>query len=114
MGPGSRGACHRAGRRPDPVAWPGRRRSVADSRLLQCCLQILDQIVAVLEAGREPDKAFADPEFGARLRRQPLMGGSPRMGDEAFGIAEIVRNPAKLHPLKTAEPRRLSAFAFEA
>ena len=25
MGPGSRGACHRAGRRPDPLAWPGRR-----------------------------------------------------------------------------------------
>src|SRR6266566_1951589 len=25
MGPGARGACHRAGQRPDPLAWPGRR-----------------------------------------------------------------------------------------
>ena len=44
-----------------------------DSRRLQRGLQILDQIVAMFEAGREPDKAFADAEFGSRLRGQALM-----------------------------------------
>src|SRR6266446_2467819 len=61
-----------------------------NSRLLQRLLQILDQIVAVLEAGRESDKTFADAELGSRLRRQPLMRGGGRMGDEALGVAEIV------------------------
>jgi hypothetical protein len=60
------------------------------SRRLQRSLQILDQIVAMFEPGRESDKTLADPEFGSSLRRQPLMGGGRRMGDEAFGVAEIV------------------------
>ena len=66
-------------------------------------LQILDQIVAVLEAGREPDKALADAEFGARLRRQPLMRRGRRMGDEALGVAEIVRDPRQLQRVETTE-----------
>lgn len=37
--------------------------------------EILDQIVDVLEPGREPDKPVTDSEFGARLRRQSLMRG---------------------------------------
>src|SRR2546423_15170803 len=34
MGPGSRGACHRAGQRPDPLAWPGRRDQIALAAVL--------------------------------------------------------------------------------
>src|SRR5207245_9868313 len=34
MGPGSRGACHRAGQRPDPLAWPGRRDQIALAAIL--------------------------------------------------------------------------------
>ena len=67
---------------------PGRRCSY--SRLFQRLLQILDQIVAVLEADGKPDKTFADTELGARLRRQPLMRGGCRMGHEALGVTEIV------------------------
>src|ERR1700730_1817537 len=84
------------------------------SRLRQRGLQILDQIVAVFEAGRESDETLADPEFGARLRRQPLVGGSGRMGDEALGVAEIVRNPRDLQRVETTERHRLTAFDLEA
>src|ERR1700676_1841485 len=55
---------------------------VVRSRLLQRRVQILDQIVRMFEPGRESDKTFADPEFSARLGRQPLMRGGGRVGDE--------------------------------
>src|ERR1700682_4752500 len=84
------------------------------SRRLQRGLQILDQIVAVLEAGGEPDKTLADAEFGAAFRRQPLMGGGRRMGDKALGVAEIVRNPRQLQRVETTERRRLAALDLEA
>src|SRR5216684_9103510 len=76
------------------IMGPGVRRDDASfrplsSRRLQRSLQILDQIVAVLEAGGEPDETLADAEFGADFRRQPLMGGGRRMSDEALGVAEI-------------------------
>src|SRR3954454_18754070 len=63
--------------------------------LLQRRDKILDQIVAVLEAGGESDKALADAEFGARLRRQPLVRGGRRMGDQALGVAEVVADARK-------------------
>ena len=45
---------------------------------------------AVLEPGREPHQPVADAEFGALLRRQPLVRGRRRMRDQALGVAEIV------------------------
>ena len=78
----------------------------AASRLLQRALQILDQIVAMLEPGGESDKAFADAELGARLRRQPLMRSGRRMGNEALGVAEIVGDPRQLQSVEAAERRR--------
>src|SRR5258707_14329257 len=84
------------------------------SRLLQRRLQILDQIVLMFKPGRESDKAFADPEFGARLRRQPLMRGGGGMGDEALGVAEIVGNPRYLQRVEAAERGRLAALDLEA
>ena len=83
-------------RRPDPE-------HVSTSRLLQRRRKILDQIVALLEPGREADKALADAEFGARLRRQPLMRRRRRMGDEALGVAEIVGDPRDLQRVEAAE-----------
>src|SRR5665213_4091818 len=80
------------------------------SRLLQRRVQILDQIVLVFEAGGEPDEALADAEFGAHLRLQPLVGGGCRMGDEALGVAQIVRDPRQLQPVEGAERRRLAAL----
>src|ERR1700743_803258 len=68
----------------------------------------------MFEAGGEPNKALADPEFGARLRRQPLMRGGGWMGDEALGVAEIVRNPRQLQRVERAERRRLTALDLEA
>src|ERR1700744_6146700 len=99
------------GRRFVPTRWLV---TTGTSRLLQRRLQILDQVVSVLQAGRESDKAFADPEFGARLRRQPLMRGGGGMGDEALGVAEIVRNPRQLQRVERAERRRLAALDLEA
>src|SRR5260221_12040829 len=83
------------------------------SRFLQRRVQILDQVVAVFESGRESDQTFADPEFGARLRRQPLMRGGRRMGDEALGVAEIVGNPRNLQRVERAERGRLAALDLE-
>src|SRR5471032_2455811 len=79
-------------------------------RLSQRRLEILDQIVAMFEAGREADKPFADAEFGARLRRQPLVRRRRGMGDEALGVAEIVRYPRDLQPVETAEGAGLAAL----
>ena len=62
------------------------------SRLLERRRQILDQIVRMLEADREADEAFADAELGAVLGLQPLVRRRRRMGDEALGVAEIVRD----------------------
>src|SRR5450755_2510267 len=76
------------------------------SRLLQRGLQILNQVVLVLEPGGKSDKTFADAEFGARLRRQPLVRGGGGMGDEALGVAEIVGNPRDLQPVEGTERRR--------
>ena len=99
--------------------------SDSPSRLLQRRVQILDQIVGMFEPGGEADKTFADAEFGARLRRQPLMRRGRRMGDEALGVAEIVgdprqlqrveqRNAAALPPLTSkpisVEPARICFF----
>src|SRR6478735_11568611 len=84
------------------------------SRLLQRLLQVLDQIVAVLEARRESDKAFADAEFGPGLRCKALMRGGGRMGDQALGVAEIVRDTRDLHRVETTERRRLAALDLEA
>src|SRR5476651_1489565 len=52
--------------------------------------QILDQIIGVLKAGREPHQSVANAELGTLLRRQPLMRGRGRMRDQALGVAEII------------------------
>src|SRR6185437_6418766 len=83
------------------------------SRLPQRALQVLDQIVAMLEAGGEADEALADPEFGAAFRRQPLMRRRRRMGDEGLGVAEIVGDPRQLERVEAAERGSLAAPDFE-
>src|SRR6266702_8940561 len=83
------------------------------SHILQCLGKILDQIVGVLEPGGEADKAFADAELGARFRRQALMRRGRGMGDEALGVAEIVRDLRDLQRVEAAEGARLAAFHLE-
>jgi len=73
------------------------------SRLLQRRRKILDQIIGMLEPGREANEAFADAEFGARLRRQPLMRRRSGMGDEALGVAEIVGDARQFQRIQTSE-----------
>src|ERR687896_535368 len=87
---------------------------VADSRLLQRLRKILDQIIRMLEPGGEADKALADAELGARLRRQPLMRRGRRMGDEALGVAEIVGDARDLQRIEDAEGGGLAALDLEA
>jgi hypothetical protein len=50
----------------------------------------------MLEAGREADEAFGDPEFEPRLQRQALMRRRRRMRDQALGVAEIVGDTSRL------------------
>src|SRR3981081_1181724 len=93
-----------------PTCRPTARCEQPISRLLERRVQILDQVVVVFEPGREADQAFAYPEFGARLHRQPLMRGGGGMGDEAFGVAEVVGNQRKLQRVEKTERRRLAAL----
>ena len=67
----------------------------------------------MLEPGREANETFADAEFGARLRRQPLMRRGRRMGDEALGVAKIVRDPRDLQAVEAAERTGLAALDLE-
>src|SRR4051794_29750580 len=80
------------------------------SHLRQRVLKILDQIVDMFEAGGIADEAFADAEFGARIRRQALMRRGRGMGDEALGVAEIVRYPRQFQRVEATERSRLAAF----
>ena len=59
-------------------------------RLLQPCVQILDQVVGMFEASGKADEAVADPEFAARFWRKPLVRGGGGMRDQALGVAEVV------------------------
>src|ERR1700722_8187146 len=68
----------------------------------------------MFEAGGEGDEAVADPEFGARLRRKPLMRGGRRMRDEALGVAEIVGDARELQSVECAECACLAALDLEA
>src|SRR2546429_9555386 len=84
------------------------------SRLPQRRLKILDQIIGMFEPGREANETFADAEFGARLRCQPLMRRRRGMRDEALGVAEIVGNPRDLQRVEAAERSLLAALDLEA
>src|SRR6266849_11218872 len=86
----------------------------APSRLRQRLIEILDQIIRMLEPGGETNKALAEAELGAGLRRQPLMRRGRRMGDETLGVAEIVRDPRDLKRVEAAECTCLAALDLEA
>ena len=58
------------------VVRPGDARSMRISTFPAACsarLQVLDQVVGVLEADRQPDRAFGDAGLGEILRRHPEM-----------------------------------------
>ena len=67
----------------------------------------------MLEPGREPHQAVADAELGALLRRQPLVRGRRRMGDQALGVAEIVGDADQLERIEEAERAALPPFDLE-
>src|SRR5437879_8287623 len=91
----------------------GRCEASGCSRPLQRRMQVLDQIVGMLEAGREANETFADAELGARFRREPLMRCGGGMGDKALGVAEIVRDPRNLQPIEKTERAGLAALRSE-
>ena len=80
---------------------------------IQSHQQILDQIVWVLEAGREADQSIADAEFGALRGRQPLMRGRSWVRDQALGVAEIVGDADELQGIEEAEGALLAALDLE-
>src|SRR5438270_12215991 len=67
----------------------------------------------MFEPGRESDQAFADSEFGPRLRGQPLVRGRRRMGNKALGVSKIVRNPRQLQRVECAEGGGFAALDLE-
>src|ERR1051326_2566139 len=74
---------------------------------------ILDDIVRMFEAGRDAHQSVADAELGTLRRRQPLVRRRRRMGDEAFGAAEIVADANELERILKPERRFLAAFVLE-
>ena len=54
----------------------------------------------MFETDGQSHEAVGDPEFRASLRRQALVGGGRRMGDEALGIAEIVGDAQELERIE--------------
>src|SRR6185437_13865806 len=52
--------------------------------VLQRSVEILDYVIRMFESRGEADEAFADAEFGARLRREPLMRGRGGVRDQAL------------------------------
>src|SRR5215203_4032607 len=64
----------------------------------------------MFETGREAYQPVGDAKLGARLRRQALMRGRGRMGDEAFRIAEIVGDAHQLERIEEAEGGGLTAI----
>src|SRR2546430_14118438 len=91
----------------------GRCEASGCSRALQRRIQILDQVVGMLEPGREAHETFADAELGARFRREPLMGCRGGVGGEALGVAEIVRGGRNLQPREEAEWAGLAALGLK-
>src|SRR4051794_35627196 len=63
------------------------------SYCIQSRQQILDDVVGMLEPDRQAHQAVADAEFGALLGLQSLVRRRGRMGNQALGVAEIVRDP---------------------
>src|SRR4051794_18675579 len=51
---------------------------------------VLDEVVRMLEADREPHEPFADAHQRALDRLETLVGRGRRMGDQALGVAEVV------------------------
>src|SRR5690242_15392592 len=83
------------------------------SHLLQRAGEIVEQIVDVLEADREPHQPVADAELGALLRRQALVRRRRRMRDQALGIAEIVGDADERERVEEAERAGFAALDLE-
>ncbi len=67
----------------------------------------------ILESDRKTHQPLADAQFGARLGRQALMRRCGGVGDQALGIAEIVRNLDHLQCIGEAECALLAACDLE-
>src|SRR5215471_21350504 len=79
----------------------------------EACHEVLDDVVGMLEAGREAQESVADAELGARLRGQALMRGGGGMRDQALGVAQIVADAHELERVLEAERRRFAALDLE-
>src|SRR6476646_5803780 len=101
--PSSKPRSGRSCRRTSKGLGASRCRSAPPSDFIQRRQQILDQVVRVLEPGREAHQPVADAELSALRRRQALVGGRGRMRDQALGVAQIVGDADELETVEEAE-----------
>ena len=57
---------------------------------LQGLGQVLLHVLHVLEPDRDPQQPLGDAELGPIRRRDALVGGGRRMGDQRLGVAQVV------------------------
>src|SRR4051794_17724450 len=75
MGPGSRGACHRAGQRPDPLAWPGRRLNMSPDLAFLLTLALRMAITAAFVVTASFITERSGPVIGALVATLPISAG---------------------------------------
>ena len=67
----------------------------------------------MFESHGQAHQALADAELGPLRRGKALMRRRRRMGDEAFGVTEIIADADELEPVLEAERGRLAALDLE-
>jgi hypothetical protein len=76
-------------------------------------LQVFADIAGVFQSHRQPQQAGGHAQFFARLGRELEMGGGGGVGDQAFGVAQIVGNVDQLERIGKLERGFLAALDLE-
>src|SRR5690606_8553938 len=87
--------------------------SPSTSLACESLLEIGDQVVAILDAGRQPDQRIRYADRRALFRRDRPVRHDRRMLDQAFDTTKAFRKREKLCPLEEAFRSRQVAVEFE-
>ena len=73
---------------------PGQSDSIKPGKTLnsrQRLIQIVGEVLDVFEPRRQANQAVGDTDTGAFLRAHRAVSAARRVGDQAFGVAQIIR-----------------------